>query len=90
MRLETKSLFICFLAYSLFLGLSGGAWGKDDPFPSDVKNVAISIRDVDGMEQFPLRVDVGKGSALDFRDPRLPNLQCLCPRASEAGERVRS
>ena len=66
MQLETKSLFICFVAYSLFLGLSGGAWGKDDPFPSDVKNVAISIRDVDGMEQFPLRVDRGKGSALIF------------------------
>ena len=66
MRLETKCLFICIVAYSLSLGLSGGVWGKDGPFLSDVKNVAISIWDVDGMEQFPLRVEGGKGSALIF------------------------
>ena len=57
---------LSFAIYFLFAGLSQICLGDEDSLPTTVKDAAISIQDIEGVEQFPFRIDDSKAAALIF------------------------
>jgi len=57
---------LSFAIYFLFASLSQICLGDEDSLPTTVKDAAISIQDIEGVEQFPFRIDDSKAAALIF------------------------